>query len=126
MDISHIHFHDKWTVWLRLVGLTVLVWFGPSVLVLQQTRSWAELATLAPMLPVFPGLMVCNVVGSLCGRLPDAGSLILATLVMIMLVLGTVLLAFRSYSRSSEWLPLVGAFFVSSVLWWMASAMLAA
>jgi hypothetical protein len=115
-----------WTDYLRIACLTFIVWFGPSVLVLQRVRSWQELRDLGWMLPVFPGLMTCHFAGSVFGRLADAGSVLAGTLTMLALLGGTLALAYRCYNRSSEWLPLLGAFFLSSLLWWMASAMLAA
>ena len=112
--------------WLRLVGLTLLVWFGPSVLVLQHVRTWADVLVLRQVLPIFPGLMVCNFAGRLFGRLPDAVSLFSATLVTLALVGGTLAILYRCHLRSSEWLPLLAAFVLSGLLWWAASTMLAA
>jgi hypothetical protein len=105
--------------WLRLVTLTILVWFGPSVLVIQQVHSWTEVRSLAWLLPVFPGVVAWHMGGG-------ADSWVVGALITIGLVVGTFALAYRCQHRSSEWLPLVPAFLVSCLLWWEASALMAA
>jgi hypothetical protein len=110
---------STYRAWLRLVTLTFLVWFGPSVLVLQQVHSWAEFDSLAWLLPVFPGVVAWHIGGG-------ADSWVFGALITVGFVVGTFALVYRSQHSSSEWLPLVAAFFVSCLLWWRASALLAA
>src|SRR5690349_13186201 len=111
--------------WLRLVTLTILVWFGPSVFVIQRVHSWAEFRAIACVLPVFPGVVAWHMGAALFGRHLTADSLDFGVLVTIGFVGGTFALAYRCQQRSSEWLPLVAAFILSCLLWWAASALMA-
>jgi hypothetical protein len=111
---------------LRLAALAILVWFSPSVLVLQQVHSWAEFKSLAWVVPIFPGVVAWHIGGALFGRLPGAASLVFGGFTTVGFVAGTFALAYRSQQRSSEWLPLIAAFIVSCLLWWGASALVAA
>lgn len=109
--------------WLRLVVLTILAWFGPSVLVLQRVHSWTEFSALVWVLPVFPGVVAWHMGGALFGRLHE-DSLVLGALFTVGFVVGTFVLAHRCQHRSSEWLPLLAAFIVACLLWWEASQFL--
>lgn len=112
--------------WLRFVALTILVWFGPSIVVLQAFHSWAEFRAIAWVLPVLPGVVAWHMGAALFGRHLTADSLGFGVLVTIGFVVGTFAIAYRCQQRSSEWLPLVAAFILSCLLWWEASALMAA
>ena len=111
---------------LRILLLSLLAWFGPSVIVLQSSDSRADLLFRARLLPIVPGQVICHFAASKLGFPPDWPPFALGAFLTLVLVGATTGLAWRCHSRSSEWLPLLTAFIVSFVLWSLWSAMLAA
>jgi hypothetical protein len=94
----------------RMAALSMLIWFGPSILVLQTGEGCGKLGQ-------FSGALFG-------GQLQRAATV--AALLAIVLVALTIIMAYRCDKRSNKWIPLGAAFFFSCLLWAYCSALFAA